>query len=132
MKIMLDTNMCIYSLKAGGNEIAKRIKQHKVGNIGISSITLGELAFGVEKSVKKEQNLHALNLMLQSLVIWPFGDSAAFEFGRLRAYLKTQGTPIGPYDIQIAAHAIALNATLVTNNVKEFQRVPGLKIENWI
>ena len=102
-----------------------------IHNVGVSGITAAELQFGAEKSGFGERNLRALNLFLAALTIHPFGGSIAPTYARLRATLERQGTPIGPLDTLIAAHALSLEATLVTNNTREFARAPELLVENW-
>ncbi|MBA9077985.1 tRNA(fMet)-specific endonuclease VapC [Rufibacter quisquiliarum] len=102
-----------------------------LGSVGISAITLAELEFGIRKSSNPDRNLEALNQFLVPLDIKDFHYNATVEYGKIRANLEKAGTPIGPLDTLIAAHALSLNATLVTNNEKEFNRVTGLKIENW-
>ena len=132
MKFMLDTNTCIYIIKRKPSEVIKRFKRTNISQIGISSITLSELSYGVSKSSKPEKNQMALAQFIAPLVILPYGDEAARYYGELRAYLEKQGTPIGSLDMLIAAHALSNACTLVTNNKKEFIRIPNLKIDNWI
>ena len=132
MKFMLDTNTCIYIIKRKPSEVLKRFKRTQISQIGISSITLSELLYGVLKSSKPEQNQIALTQFVAPLEIEPYGDEAAQCYGNLRAYLEKEGAPIGSLDMLIAAHAIAIDCTLVTNNEKEFIRVPSLKIDNWV
>ena len=131
MKYMLDTNMCIYIIKKKPPEIIQRFKQIEISQIGISSITLSELLFGVYKSSKPEQNQLALAQFAAPLEIMSYGDEAADFYGRLRIHLEKQGTPIGSLDMLIAAHALSIGCILITNNEKEFNRIPNLKIENW-
>lgn len=102
-----------------------------LGSVGISTITLAELAYGVKKSVQPEKNQTALNQFLVPLDIAEFDTDAAVEYGKIRAELERGGTPIGPLDMLIASHVKSLGLTLVTNNEREFKRVDGLKIENW-
>ena len=132
MKFMLDTNTCIYIIKRKPSEVIKRFERTEISQIGISSITLSELLYGVSKSSKPEKNLVALAQFIAPLVILPYGDEAAQYYGDLRAYLEKQGTPIGSLDLLIAAHALSIACTLVTNNEKEFIRIKNLKIENWV
>jgi len=131
MKYMLDTNICIYIIKKKPPEIIQRFKQIEISQIGISSITLSELLFGVYKSSKPEQNQLALAQFAAPLEIVPYGDEAADFYGRLRTHLEKQGTPIGSLDMLIAAQALSIGCILITNNEKEFNRIPNLKIENW-
>ena len=132
MKFMLDTNTCIYIIKRKPSEVIKRFKRTKISLIGISSITLSELLYGVSKSSKPEKNQVALAQFVAPLVILPYRDEAAPFYGDLRAYLEKQGTPIGALDMLIAAHALSIACTLVTNNEKEFIRIPNLKVDNWV
>jgi len=129
---MLDTNICIYIIKQKPVNAINRFRQLQISSIAISSITLSELEYGVMKSSKPDQNQLALSQFVAPLEILPYGDDAAQHYGKLRACLEKQGTPIGSLDMLIAAHALSVNCTLVTNNEKEFSRVPGLQIENWI
>lgn len=132
MKFMLDTNTCIYIIKRKPLDVIERFNQTKISQISISSITLSELLYGVSKSSKPEQNQIALTQFIAPLEILPYGDEAAQYYGILRAYLEKQGTPIGSLDMLIAAHALSIDCTLVTNNEKEFIRIPNLKINNWV
>ena len=131
MQFMLDTNICIYIIKRTPPDVIKRFKRTEISQIGISSITLSELLYGVSKSSKPEKNLMALIQFIAPLEILPYGDEAAQCYGDLRARLEKQGTPMGSLDMLIAAHALSIPCTLVANNEKEFSRIPGLKIENW-
>ncbi len=128
---MLDTNICIFAIKKRPEKVLSRLQTHKPAEICISSITYAELCHGVEKSQAKARNRLALTLFLSSISILPFDELAAWEYGKVRAVLEQQGTPIGPLDTQIAAHAKSLDMTLVTNNTREFKRVTGLKVEDW-
>ncbi|MBW2248312.1 MAG: type II toxin-antitoxin system VapC family toxin [Deltaproteobacteria bacterium] len=132
MKFMLDTNTCIYIIKKKPPDVIERFIQTEISQIGISSITLSELSYGVSKSSKPEQNQIALAQFIAPLEILPYGDDAAQYYGTLRTHLEKQGTPIGSLDMLIAAHALSTDCTLVTNNEKEFVRIPKLKIENWV
>ena len=133
MSYMLDTNICIYYMKKKCPAIMEKIKQHFIENrICISAITLAELEYGVAKSRAVEKNMDALYRFLSVINIIPFGDEASFCYGKIRASLERSGTPIGPLDMLIAAHALASDRILVTNNVKEFKRVANLRIENWV
>jgi len=132
MKYMLDTNICIYIIKQKPIRIVKRLRTFSISDIGISAITLSELEYGVEKSQKKQQNRLALTQFLTPLEIESFDESAARIYGEIRSYLERNGFPIGSLDILIAAHALSQEAILVTNNEKEFSRVPGLVVENWV
>jgi tRNA(fMet)-specific endonuclease VapC len=132
MDFMLDTNICIYIIKKKPITVMRRFNQNQISRVSISSITLSELEYGVSKSSKPEQNHVALMQFIAPLEILPYGDEAAKYYGNLRAYLEKHGTPIGSLDMLIAAHALSLACTLVTNNEKEFLRIPDLKIENWV
>ena len=131
MKYILDTNICIYIIKKKPSQVFEKFKDLPLGSVGISSITLAELAYGVKKSVQSEKNQIALNQFLVPLDIVEFDANAAVEYGIIRAKLERAGIPIGPLDMLIASHVKSLDLTLVTNNEKEFKRVDGLTIENW-
>jgi tRNA(fMet)-specific endonuclease VapC len=131
IQYMLDTDICIYIIKRKPAGVIKRLMKSQISQIGISSITLSELEYGVEKSSKQAQNQVALAQFVAPMEILSYGDEAALQYGRLRAFLEKQGTPIGSLDMLIAAHALSINSILVTNNEKEFGRVPNLKIDNW-
>ena len=131
MKFMLDTNTCIYIIKRKPPDVIEHFIQTEISQIGISSITLSELLYGVSKSSKPEQNQMALTQFVEPLEILSYGDEAAQYYGDLRAHLEKQGTPIGSLDMLIAAHALSTACILVTNNEKEFIRIPNLKIDNW-
>lgn len=132
MKYMLDTNICIYIIKKRPVQVLRMLQTKDVGDICISSVTLAELEYGVEKSAQKVKNQLALIEFLVPIEILSFNDAAAKKFGEIRAFLERKGKIIGPFDIQIVAHALSEELTLVTNNVKEFERVPDLTIENWL
>ena len=131
MKYILDTNICIYIIKKKPAQVFEKFKALPLGSVGISSITLAELAYGVKKSAQPEKNQIALNQFLVPLDIVEFDTNAAVEYEKIRAKLERAGTPIGPLDMLISSHVKSLELTLVTNNEKEFKRVDGLKIENW-
>lgn len=131
MRNMLDTNICIYLIRKKPPEVLQKFKGYSVGEVGLSSITVAELRYGVQKSQYPEQNQRALEQFLVPLVIADFDHQAAEVYGRIRAVLERQGTRIGPLDTLIAAHALSLDVTLVTNNIREFSRVPALKVANW-
>ena len=132
MSYMLDTNICIYLIKRNPESVLKKMQENMWNGLCISSITLAELNHGVFASVAVEGNNIALTQFLSIIEILPFDGEAAFEYGKVAADLKKKGTPIEPMDALIAGHALATGNTLVTNNVKEFNRVSGLKIENWV
>lgn len=131
MNFLLDTNICIYVIRNTPPETLRRFEEHAVGDIGVSAVTAAELYFGAEKSQRPAQNRRALERFLLPLTVVGFGLETAAAYGRVRAALEERGTPIGPLDTLIAAHAVGRDLTLVTNNVREFARVPGLRIENW-
>ncbi|GAB4058462.1 type II toxin-antitoxin system toxin VapC [Uliginosibacterium sediminicola] len=128
---MLDTNICIYLINGHPDTVRQHFARYDVEDIAISSIVAGELYYGTAKSGSKK-NFFALEAFLNEFEILPFERIEAIRTGELRAFLAQKGSPIGPYDVQIAAHALTQELTLVTNNEREFRRVPGLKIENWI
>ena len=131
MKYMLDTNICIFAIRNSNDNVLKKFREHLEDELYISSITLAELMYGVEKSRKPEQNRNALLQFLTLIDIKEFSEKAAIEYGKIRAFLENQGTPIGPLDTLIAAHAVSENMILVTHSTKEFLRVPDLTVENW-
>lgn len=128
---ILDTDICIYIIKKRPPAVFEKIEAFLPEQIFISSVTWGELVYGAEKSHYCEKNHEALKSFVQPFTIAPFDHDAAFELGRIRAHLEKKGQLIGIFDLMIAAHAIALDFKLVTNNVREFRRVPNLRIENW-
>jgi tRNA(fMet)-specific endonuclease VapC len=131
MEYLLDTNICIYIIKKKPIEVFHKFKNLTIGDVGISSITLAELQYGIEKSSSPEKNRDALEKFLTPIEILEFGYEATVEYGKIRAELEKNGVPIGPLDMLIASHAKSLNMVLVTNNVREFERIADLKIENW-
>jgi len=131
IEYLLDTNICIYIIKRKPIKVFEKFKSLAFGSIGISSITLAELQYGIMKSSIPERNREALEIFLTPLEIVDFDYNATIEYGKIRADLERKGTPIGPLDTLIASHALSLDLTLITNNEKDFSRIPGLKIENW-
>ena len=131
MRYLLDTNICIYLIKKRPHQVLEKFDAYSVGEIGVSSITVAELQNGVRKSQHPVKNQQALQQFLLPLVIADFDEQAAIAYGEVRAVPEAQGTPIGPLDTLIAAQAISLGVTLVTNNVREFSRVQGLRFDNW-
>lgn len=131
MIFLLDTNICIYLIKKRPPEVLRRFEAHTVGDIGISSITVAELHFSVQKSQRPAQNRQALEQFLLPLIVVEFGHDAVAVYGRVRASLERGGTPIGSLEMLIASHALGPGLTLATNNEREFSRVPDLEIENW-
>ena len=131
MKYLLDTNTCIYIINRYLGKIRKNFERLKIGDVGISAITYAELQFGVSNSSKPEQNQEALNEFLGPLDILDFPADACQLYGEVRVQLTNSGKLIGPLDLLIGTHALFLKSILVTNNVNEFSRIKGLKIENW-
>jgi len=131
MEYLLDTNICIYIINKKPIDVIEKFKKLPAGSVGISAITLAELQFGVIKSSNPEKNKVALNNFLVSLELLSYDFNATIEYGKIRVELEKKGSPIGPLDMLIASHALSLNLTLVTNNEREFNRIGGLKIENW-
>jgi tRNA(fMet)-specific endonuclease VapC len=132
MNYILDTNICIYIIKKKPQSVLNKLKQIPLGTIGISVITLSELIYGVRKSAYPEKNLDALTQFLIPFELFQFDYNCAIEYGNVRSNLEKKGALIGPLDMLIAAHAKSLGYILVTNNEKEFKRVEGLEIENWV
>ena len=131
MTYMLDTNICIYAMRNKPEKVLQRFKEELNGGLCISSITLAELEYGMKHSLDPIKNELALLRFLVPLSILSFGAPAASVYGEIRAHLQSKGTPIGPLDMWIAAHAISEGLVLVTNNTREFERVPDLELENW-
>jgi len=132
MKFLLDTNICIYIIKKKPADVINRFKNIDPGDIAISSITLAELQFGVMKSSDPVKNQEALNKFITPLEIVDFDYFDTFEYGKIRAFLESKGTPIGPLDTLIASQALSKGLILVSNNLKEFSRIPDLLMENWL
>jgi tRNA(fMet)-specific endonuclease VapC len=130
LKYLLDTNIIIYTMKNRPQQVKSRFQKHE-GEMCISAVTLGELVFGAEHSQQVERNLTDIEALVARLEVLPLDSKAAYHFGQIRAALYTIGQLIGPYDMLIAGHARASALILVTNNINEFERVPGLLLENW-
>jgi tRNA(fMet)-specific endonuclease VapC len=130
-RYMLDADICSYIMKRSNQTLLKRLQQVRVSDVGISVITKSELLVGVEMSPRRQQDEIALNAFLPYVDVLDFPDEAAPHYASIRAHLKTGGTMIGANDLFIAAHARSLGLTLVTNDTKEFGRVPDLVLENW-
>jgi tRNA(fMet)-specific endonuclease VapC len=128
---MLDTNICIYVMKNHPPKLRERFNR-MAEQICISSITLGELYFGVEKSQRREENFNILEQFSARLDVLPFPAKAAAHYGQLRAELERIGRPIGYNDLLIGSHARAEGLIVVTNNAREFRRLPGIRVENWV
>ena len=131
MRYMLDTNTIIYAKNAKPEIVLKKFQQYNPGDLCISAITMAELEYGVYNSLKPEQNRLALLMFLSNIEIIPFDTKAAEIYGQIRHDFKTKGELIGSNDLLIAAHAMSLGYTLITNNTKEFERVDGLILNNW-
>jgi tRNA(fMet)-specific endonuclease VapC len=129
---LLDTNICIYLIKKHPSKVVDRLMSCSPDDVALSAVTVSELAYGVSKSKAREKNGEALQLFLAPFQVLPYSLEAALTYGDIRAELEAKGTPIGAMDLMIAAHAKALDATLVSNNLKEFRRVSGLRTENWV
>lgn len=132
MKYMLDTNMIVYIRNQRPETVLRQFSRYQPEDLCISAITMAELEYGVFRSSKPDQNRQALLLLLSRIQILPFDALAAREYGRIRQDLTEKGTLIGANDLLIAAHACSLGLILITNNTREFGRVEGLKIENWV
>ena len=131
-KFLLDTNICIYMIKNRPESVKKKFETFSIGEVCISSVTVSELVYGAYKSQKIEQNLKTLEKFFLPLDIVDFDYKASFEYGKIRADLEKRGRVIGQLDMQIAGVALANDMTVMTNNIKEFERVAGLKVENWV
>lgn len=132
MRVLLDTNICIYIIKNKPPEVRARFEKYDLGDIGVSTITIAELEYGVKKSQQPGKNAQALEAFLLPLEFLHFDDKSAISYGSLRAFLEREGKTIGSMDMLIAAQAIAHNLLLVTHNLKEFDRIPDLKCESWV
>ena len=132
MTFMLDTDICIYTIKRKPIRVLNRLEKCQPGMVVMSAITFAELINGARKSQRVEDNLRRLNALSELIEVLPFDKDAALAYGEVRSNLEKRGLVIGGNDLFIAAHALSLNVTLVTNNEREFSRVDGLKIENWV
>lgn len=132
MRWMLDTNTCIYIMKHHPPQVRARLRQVPIGEVGMSAIVMAELRFGVQKSQRRQENTAALEHFLAYCIVLDWPQQASDIYAEIRHELEAQGTPIGSNDLLIAAHALYLRCTLVTNNGREFERVPGLVIDNWV
>ncbi|MEX0704943.1 MAG: type II toxin-antitoxin system VapC family toxin [Planctomycetales bacterium] len=131
MKYLLDTNVCVELIRRRSPQTLARLMSQPVVDVGVSTITVAELRYGAERSARPAQNQQALDQFLLPLDTLPFDEAAADAYGHIRADLESQGLPIGSLDTLIAAQASAHRLILVTNNVREFARVPGLMVEDW-
>lgn len=132
LRYLLDTNICIYIAKQRPPSVAKRFARLASGSVGMSLITFGELRYGAEKSAHRAQALDGLTRLSELIPVIAPGDSVGEYYGLIRAHLERAGTPIGNNDLWIAAHALELGVTLISNNTREFERVPKLKLDNWV
>lgn len=132
MRYLLDTDTSIYLLKKTSTNAIKRFEKLTPGDVTISAITIAELYYGAEKSKQVQRNFDAIESFISPLVILDFDKAAARHYGRIRNRLQAAGKVIGQMDMQIASVGLARNLTVVTNNIREFKRVPGLRVENWI
>lgn len=132
LRYLLDTNICIYALSGRYPQVQRQIDRRAPGQIAMSVVVYGELQFGIAKSVRREDAQLRLDAFIQIVPVLPLPVEAAEHYGDVRARLAKSGAPIGGNDLWIAAHARALNTTLVTNNIREFERVPGLRVANWV
>ncbi len=134
MRYMLDTNILVYVLNARPHHqaVLDRFDREEPHDMVVSSITLAELRFGIEKSRQPETSRRVLQRVLDALNVAAFDAKAAQIYGSVRTSLEAEGKPIGPLDTLIAAHALSLDLTLVTNNVREFSKVRSLRVENWV
>jgi tRNA(fMet)-specific endonuclease VapC len=132
MIILLDTDICIYIIRQKPIDVLQKFNSYRPGDVGVCTITVAELFVGAQKSQRPQQNHQAVEQFLLPLTIVPFDYAAAIAYGVVRATLEQQGTPIGALDTLIAAQAVSLGVTLATNNGREFRRVPGLTVEDWV
>ena len=132
MTYFLDTNICIYLLNRRPASVFHKLSQYPPQKIAISTIVVSELQFGIAKSQQRKRNQQRLDIFLTPFAIVPYNHAAAKLYGEIRYALERMGRPIGREDLMIAAHVLSADATLITNNGKEFSRVPDLKIENWL
>ncbi len=132
MKYLLDTDICIYIIKKRPSNVYARLKKMSIEDVGVSSLTVAELAYGVAKSQRSEENRMKLTQFLAPFKILSFDGSAALAYGAIRAELEAKGQTIGGIDMLIAAQAVAEEVTLVSNNAREFSRISKLKLENWV
>ena len=129
---MLDTNICIYIIKNRPKSVKEKFREYEIGELCISTITVSELMYGAFKSEQTAKNLKAIESFLMPFDIVDYDFTASVEYGKIRANLEKKGQIIGNMDMQIAGHAFALDVVLVTNNTKEFERVEGLELDNWV
>jgi tRNA(fMet)-specific endonuclease VapC len=128
----LDTNICAYFMSRNYPSVTAKFREHDPSDLAISSIVAGELAYGVENSTRIESNRRSLALFLSKMTVLAWDETAIWHFGVHKTRLKKAGTKIGELDLLIGCHALAMDAVLVTNNTREFERIEGLKLENWV
>jgi len=132
MKYLLDTDICIFIIRKRPKSVFDILRQQAIGSVGISSVTYSELCHGAYKSQNREKNLSALEAFTAPLEVVPYDAIVGLTYGKVRRNLEQKGMPIGPLDLMIAAHALSLGLTLVTNNTREFERVEELNVINWL
>jgi tRNA(fMet)-specific endonuclease VapC len=131
MRYLLDTNVCVDILSQRYPEVAERLRRCSPEDLCISSVVVAELRYGADKSQRSAENHRRIDLLLGDIPCFDFDPNAASVYGRIRTDLEKRGEPIGPYDLMIAAHALSLRLTLVSDNVRECKRVKGLQVDNW-
>jgi len=131
MRFMLDTNACVALIRRHDERILGRVKRCRPEELCVSAVTLSELEYGAARSADTPKNRLALAEFMTPIAVVPYDDTVAVSYGRIRTELESKGMPIGPLDTMIAAHALSLGLTLVTDNEREFRRVPGLMVQNW-
>ena len=132
MKYLIDTNICIYIMNNHPPEMFEKFKHVGVGEVGISSISISELYYGAFKGTKIKQNIQRLEEFLFPFEVLKYDENASREYGRIRSLLEKKGQVIGPLDMLIAAHAMSNKLIVITNNIKEFERINSLRVENWV
>jgi tRNA(fMet)-specific endonuclease VapC len=132
MRYLLDTNICIYIANRKPPGVLTRLQGLKAGDVGMSVITYLELVYGAWKSQRRDANLQRIQELERHIPVLPLDTKVGRHYGQLRTELQKKGAPIGAYDLLIAAHALSLELTLITNNSREFRRVPHLMVENWV
>lgn len=132
MNYLIDTNICIYIMNNRPPDVVRQFRKLELGQVGVSSITVSELQYGVSKSKRQKENQQRLDEFLLPFEIVPYDQIACRQYGDIRADLEKRGVVIGPLDLLIAAHAVSRDLVLVTNNEKEFERIQSLKVENWV
>jgi len=130
--VLLDTDICIFMIRGKNTELLQRLAEYDNDTVAISTVTLAELEFGAANSANPDRNRTALYLFASAFVQMPFNTVDAYHYGLVRAYLTKKGCVIGPYDMQIAAQALSRGMTLISHNTREFKRVPGLELEDWV